>query len=236
MSLDPGFIWTAFLSLFKALPNTLYITIVSVFVGFIIGTAIALIRIYRIPVLYPLASAYVLFIRGTPMLMHLLLIYFGLPIIIDGLASALGLGFNSTVIPLIGFAYISFSITAGAYMSEVVRAGILAVNRGQMEAAYSIGMTTPQALRRIVLPQALAVCLPNLSNNLIGMLHGSTLAFTVSVVEINAQAQIVAATNWKFLEAYIAAAVLFWGMTILIEQATAWLERRINKYNRGGVA
>ncbi|MGG4143759.1 amino acid ABC transporter permease [Paenibacillus algorifonticola] len=236
MSLDPGFIWTAFLSLFKALPNTLYITIVSVFVGFIIGTAIALIRIYRIPILYPLASAYVLFIRGTPMLMHLLLIYFGLPIIIDGLTSALGLGFNSTVIPLIGFAYISFSITAGAYMSEVVRAGILAVNRGQMEAAYSIGMTTPQALRRIVLPQALAVCLPNLSNNLIGMLHGSTLAFTVSVVEINAQAQIVAATNWKFLEAYIAAAVLFWGMTILIEQATAWLERRINKYNRGGVA
>ncbi|KQN96066.1 amino acid ABC transporter permease [Paenibacillus sp. Leaf72] len=236
MSLDPGFIWTAFLSLFKALPNTLYITIVSVLVGFIIGTAVALIRIYRIPVLYPLASAYVLFIRGTPMLMHLLLIYFGLPIIIDGLASALGLGFNSTVIPLIGFAYISFSITAGAYMSEVVRAGILAVNRGQMEAAYSIGMTTPQALRRIVLPQALAVCLPNLSNNLIGMLHGSTLAFTVSVVEINAQAQIVAATNWKFLEAYIAAAVLFWGMTILIEQATAWLERRINKYNRGGVA
>lgn len=236
MSLDPGFIWTAFLSLFKALPNTLYITIVSVFVGFIIGTAIALIRIYRIPFLYPLASAYVLFIRGTPMLMHLLLIYFGLPIIIDGLASALGLGFNSTVIPLIGFAYISFSITAGAYMSEVVRAGILAVNRGQMEAAYSIGMTTPQALRRIVLPQALAVCLPNLSNNLIGMLHGSTLAFTVSVVEINAQAQIVAARNWKFLEAYIAAAVLFWGMTILIEQGTAWLERRINKYNRGGVA
>ncbi|WP_338552461.1 amino acid ABC transporter permease [Paenibacillus sp. KS-LC4] len=236
MSLDPGFIWTAFLSLFKALPNTLYITIVSVFVGFIIGTAIALIRIYRVPVLYPLASAYVLFIRGTPMLMHLLLIYFGLPIIIDGLAGALGLGFHSTVIPLIGFAYISFSITAGAYMSEVVRAGIVAVNRGQMEAAYSIGMTTPQALRRIVLPQALAVCLPNLSNNLIGMLHGSTLAFTVSVVEINAQAQIVAATNWKFLEAYIAAAVLFWGMTILIEQATAWLERRINKYNRGGVA
>ncbi|ANY68098.1 cysteine ABC transporter permease [Paenibacillus sp. BIHB 4019] len=236
MSLDPGFIWTAFLSLFKALPNTLYITIVSVLVGFIIGTAVALIRIYRIPVLYSLASAYVLFIRGTPMLMHLLLIYFGLPILIDGLASALGLGFNSTVIPLIGFAYISFSITAGAYMSEVVRAGILAVNRGQMEAAYSIGMTTPQALRRIVLPQALAVCLPNLSNNLIGMLHGSTLAFTVSVVEINAQAQIVAATNWKFLEAYLAAAMLFWGMTILIEQATAWLERRINKYNRGGVA
>ncbi|MFF2091077.1 amino acid ABC transporter permease [Paenibacillus sp. NPDC058174] len=236
MQLDFSFIGTALLSLFKALPNTLYITAVSVLVGFLIGTAVALIRIYRVPVLHPIASGYVMFVRGTPMLMHLLLIYFGLPMLIDSIAGALGWGFRSTAIPLIGFVYISFSITAGAYMSEVVRAGITAVNRGQLEAAFSIGMTTPQALRRIVMPQALAVSLPNLSNNLIGMLHGSTLAFTVSVVEINAQAQIVAASNWKFLEAYIAAALLFWGMTILIERGTALLERRINNYNRGGVA
>ncbi|MUT67202.1 amino acid ABC transporter permease [Paenibacillus sp. NEAU-GSW1] len=236
MRLDFSFIGTAFLSLIQAIPNTLYITVVSVAVGFLIGTAVALIRTYRVPVLHPIAAGYVMFIRGTPMLMHLLLIYFGLPLLIDGAADALGFGFSSANIPLIGFAYISFSITAGAYMSEVVRAGITAVNRGQIEAAYSIGMTTVQALRRIVMPQALAVSLPNLSNNLIGMLHGSTLAFTVSVVEINAQAQIVAATNWKFLEAYIAAAILFWGMTVLIERGTGLLERRINNYNRGGVA
>lgn len=235
MKLDLSFIFTALLSLFKALPNTLLITIVSVSIGFLIGTVAALIRIYKVPVLHQIASAYVLFIRGTPMLMHLLLIYFGLPLIIDGLADAFGWGFRSASIPLIGFAYLSFSLTAGAYMSEVVRSGILAVNRGQLEAAYSVGMTTTQALRRIVLPQAFAVCLPNLSNHLIGMLHGTTLAFTVSVVEINAQAQIVASTNWKFLEAYIAAAILFWGMTILIERGTALLESRINTYNRGGV-
>lgn len=236
MKLDPMFILTALLSLIKALPTTLMITLVSVILGFIIGSTVALVRIYKVPVLHTIASAYVLFIRGTPMLMHLLLIYFGLPKLIDAISSAWGLSFNSNQIPLIGFVYISFSLTAGAYMSEVVRAGILAVNRGQMEAAYSVGMTTAQALRRIVLPQALAVSLPNLSNNLIGMLHGSTLAFTISVVEINAQAQIVAATNWKFLEAYIAAALLFWGMTILIERGTSRLEKRINNYNRGGVA
>ncbi|MFF2481918.1 amino acid ABC transporter permease [Paenibacillus sp. NPDC058071] len=236
MELDFAFIGTAFLSLLKALPNTIRITVVSVFSGFLIGTAIALLRVYRVPVLHRFASGYVLFIRGTPMLMHLLLIYFGLPLVIDGASEAFGWSFRSAAIPLIGFAYISFSITAGAYMSEVVRAGITAVSRGQIEAAYSVGMTTGQALRRIVLPQAFAVSLPNLSNNLIGMLHGSTLAFTVSVVEINAQAQIVAASNWKFLEAYIAAAILFWGMTILIERGTALLERRIQAYNRGGVA
>lgn len=121
-------------------------------------------------------------------------------------------------------------------MSEVIRAGLLAVNRGQLEAAYSIGMTTPQALRRIVFPQALGASLPNLSNSVIGMLHGSTLAFAVSVVEINAKAQIVASTNWKFFEAYLAAAVIFWGLTLLIERLTAVIEKRINMYNRGGVA
>ena len=236
MVLDFQFIITALLSLFKALPNTLYITLVSVSSGFIIGTIIALLRVHRIPLLSQLAAGYVMFIRGTPMLMHLLLIYFGLPKLLDFIFLALGLPFTSTVLPLIGFAYISFSITASAYISEIVRAGIVAIDRGQLEAAYSIGMTTPQAFRRIIIPQALAVSLPNLSSSLIGMLHGSTLAFTVSVVEINAQAQIVAATNWKFLEAYIAAALLFWGMTILIERLTAIVESRISRYNRGGVA
>ncbi|WP_261304563.1 amino acid ABC transporter permease [Paenibacillus andongensis] len=235
MKLDLGFIGSAFIQLLSALPITLLITIVSVFFGFLIGSAVAIIRIYRVPFIHYIASGYVTFIRGTPMLMHLLLIYFGLPVLIDSLAAAIGWSFRSTSIPMIGFAFLSFSITAGAYLAEVVRSGILAVNKGQIEAAYSIGMTTPQALWRIVLPQALAVSLPNLSNSLIGMLHGSTLAFTVSVVEINAKAQIVATTNWKFFESYIAAAFLFWGVTILIEKLTGLLEKRINIYNRGGV-
>lgn len=236
MKLDISFMWTAFVKLLPALPNTLYITAVSVSVGLLIGIIVAVSRIYKIPVLSQFGSAYVTVIRGTPMLTHLLLIYAGLPLIIDSLAAKYDWSFNSVMIPMIGFAYISFSITAGAYLAEVVRSGLLAVNRGQLEAAYSIGMTTMQALRRIVFPQAFAAALPNLSNTLIGMLHGSTLAFTVSVVDINAKAQIVASTNWKFFEAYVAAAMIFWGLTIVIERLTALLEKRINVYNRGGVA
>lgn len=236
MKLDPGFIWTAFVQLLSAVPTTLAITIVSVLCGFVIGTVTALSRIYRVPVLSQLSTGYVTFVRGTPMLTHLLLIYFGLPIMVDSLAAQLGIGWNSARIPMIAFAFISFSITAGAYLSEVVRSGLLAVDRGQIEAAWSIGMTTPQALRRIVFPQALAASLPNLSNSVIGMLHGSTLAFTVSVVDLNAKAQIVASTNWKFFEAYLAAALIFWGLTILIERISGMIERRINQYSRGGVA
>lgn len=236
MKLDPSFIWTALIELLGAIPTTLFITIVSVSIGFVIGTTIAFVRLYKIPVLNMLATSYVTFIRGTPMLTHLLLIYFSLPFIIDGLASYFGWSFRSNMMPMIGFAYISFSITAGAYMSEVVRSGLLAVDKGQLEAAHSIGMTTIQALRRIVFPQALAASLPNLSNSVIGMLHGSTLVFTVSVIDINAKAQIVASSNWKFFEAYLAAAAIFWGLTVLIERGVAWLEKRINLYNRGGVA
>ncbi|CAM3321928.1 MULTISPECIES: amino acid ABC transporter permease [Saccharibacillus] len=236
MQLDPSFIWTAFWQLLGAIPTTLSITAVSVLLGFGIGTATALVRLYRIPVLAQLASAYVTFIRGTPMLTHLLLIYFGLPMLIDGAAETFGWSFRSVSIPMIGFAYLSFSITAGAYMSEVVRAGVLAVDRGQVEAAYSVGLTTVQALRRILFPQALAAALPNLANSVIGMLHGSTLAFAVSVVDINAKAQIVASTNWKFFEAYLAAALIFWGLTVLIERVAAMIEKRVGAYNRGGVA
>ncbi|WP_314586620.1 amino acid ABC transporter permease [Paenibacillus terrigena] len=236
MKLDPSFIWTALIQLLSAIPTTLVITAVSVTIGFIIGLITALLRIYKIPVLSQIAAGFVTFIRGTPMLTHLLLIYFGLPMLVDAMSAQFGWGFKSSSIPMIGFAFISFSITAGAYMAEVIRSGLLAVNRGQLEAAYSVGMTTPQALRRIVFPQALAVSLPNLSNSVIGMLHGSTLVFTVSVVDINAKAQIVASTNWKFFEAYLAAAVIFWGLTLLIERITAVIERRINLYNRGGVA
>lgn len=236
MKIDPSFIWTAFVNLLSAVPTTLLITAVSVTAGFVIGLITSLVRIYKVPLLSQIAAAYITFIRGTPMLTHLLLIYFGLPALLDAVSSQWGWGLKSSSIPMIWFAFISFSITAGAYMSEVIRSGLMAVNRGQMEAACSVGMTTVQALRRVVFPQALAVSLPNLSNSVIGMLHGSTLAFTVSVVDINAQAQIVASTNWKFFESYLAAAAIFWGLTLLIERLTALLEKRINLYNRGGVA
>ncbi|MCG7409258.1 amino acid ABC transporter permease [Paenibacillus sp. ACRRX] len=235
MKLDLSFIGTALMQLLSAIPTTLAITAVSMLCGLAIGTIVALIRLYKVPVLHYMAASYVTFIRGTPMLTHLLLIYFGLPLIVDFLSAQFGWSFRSISIPMIAFAYLSFSITAGAYLSEVVRSGLLAVNKGQIEAAYSIGMTTKQALSRIVFPQAFAILLPSLSNSTISMLHGSTLVFTVSVVDINAKSQIIASSNWKFLESYIAAAIIYWALTILIERLTLFVEKRFQLYNEGGV-
>ena len=141
MSFDASFVWTAFVQLLGVIPTTLAITVVSVVLGFIIGTAVALLRQFRVPVLSQLATAYVTFIRGTP-ITHLLLIYFGLPMIIDSVSSSLGLGFNSSSISLIGFAYLAFSITAGAYASRLSDPAcsrwIMAV---RLKRLYSLGMT-----------------------------------------------------------------------------------------------
>jgi L-cystine transport system permease protein len=153
----------------------------------------------------------------------------------DALALKYKWSLHSKDIPIIVFIFVAFSINAGAYMSEIIRSGILSVNYGQVEAAYSVGMTAPQAMRRIVLPQALAVNLPMLCSMFIALLQGSSLAFSISIVEVTGEANIYAAASFKFLEAFIAAAIIYWGMTILVERITSILEKRVQRYNRGGV-
>nr|WP_239634118.1 amino acid ABC transporter permease [Paenibacillus sp. H1-7] len=219
----------------EALPLTLFISIIPLLFGFVIGTAIALVRIYKVRYIHWIASFYVSFIRGTPLLLHIMIIYFGLPMLFDYLAELYGWGFRSKSIPLVTFVLIAFSINSGAYMSEAIRSGILSVSSGQMEAAYSVGMTTAQGLRRIVIPQALMASLPNLLHKFVGLLHGSSLAFTISLQELNGKANIVATSNLKFLEAFIAAALIYWALTFAAEKVTYMLERRLNVYNRGGV-
>ncbi|WP_068775857.1 amino acid ABC transporter permease [Paenibacillus sp. FJAT-26967] len=236
MQLDPLFIIEAFVDILQALPLTLIISVVPLLFGFVIGIGIALIRIYKVKGIHHLAAFYVSFIRGTPLLLHIMIIYFGVPLLFDNLAATYGWNVRSSIIPLVAFILVAFSINSGAYMSEAIRSGILSVNRGQLEAAYSVGMTTWQGMRRIVLPQALMGSLPNLLHKFIGLLHGSSLAFTISLEDLNGRANIVATSNLKFLEAFIAAAFIYWGLTLLAEQLTSLLEKRLNVYNRGGVA
>ncbi|OPA80119.1 cysteine ABC transporter permease [Paenibacillus selenitireducens] len=236
MQLDISFIMTAFLEILQALPLTLAITFVPLVIGFGIGIGIALIRLYEVRYIHRVAGFYVSFLRGTPLILHIYIVYLGIPMIFDRLSAHFGWGMNSSSIPLIIFIFIAFSLNAGAYMSEIIRSGILAVNKGEIEAAYSIGMTTRQAMWRIVLPQALLISLPNLCNMFIGLLHGSSLAFSISLLEINGKASIVASTNWKFVESYIAAAIIYWGLTLIAEQITGLLEKRLRTFAKGGVA
>ncbi|NGY76855.1 amino acid ABC transporter permease [Bacillus megaterium] len=229
------FIFTAFVEILMALPLTLLITIFPLLVGLLIGIAVAAVRINSVKIITPIANVYVSFFRGTPAILHIMVIYLGFPLFINKLSSYYGWGFNANSIPIVVFVLIALSFTAGAYMSEIIRSGLLAVEKGQIEAAYAIGMNRFQSMKRIVFPQAFALSLPNLCNIFIGFLHTSSIAFIVSQKELNGAANIVASNNLKFLEAYIAAALIYWMLTMLIEGITALLERKLTVYNRGGV-
>lgn len=235
MTIDIPFIWEAGKEIIKALPLTLILTIIPLLVGFLIGIAVALIRVFNMKFLYHLANGYVSFFRGTPIIMHIMLIYFGFPLLLDRISESFHLGIQSNSIPVILFVLTALSLSAGAYLSEIIRSGIISVSSGQMEAAYSVGMNKWQAMKRIILPQALAHSIPNFTNVFVGFLHTSSIAFLVSQKELTGAANIVASTNLKFLEAFIAAGLIYWGLTILVERISFLLEKRVTAYNRGGV-
>jgi L-cystine transport system permease protein len=233
LTIDIPFIWTALKEIVKALPVTMMLTLIPLLFGFLIGLIVALIRVYEVKGLTIIANGYVSFLRGTPIILHIMLIYFGLPLLIDTVAQNFGFETRSQFIPISVFVLIALSLSAGAYLSEVIRSGITSVSKGQIEAAYSIGMNTFQVMVRIVLPQAQSI--PNFTNIFIGFLHTSSIAFIVSQKELTGAANIVASTNLKFLEAFIAAGIIYWVLTILVEGLSSLTEKKATAYTRGGV-
>lgn len=218
----------------KGIPVSIGIASVAFLVGISIGLICALVRIYNIPVLKQIVVLYVSFIRGTPLLVQIFLSYYGIPLLLRYINANYGTTFDISFIPAIYFIYVAFSINTGAYLSETIRSAILAVDKGQFEACYSVGMTTTQALRRIVLPQALRIGVPNIFNHFIMLLKDTSLAFAASVPEILGQAKIIAGRTSQFFEVYIVAALIYWGLCIILEQTSIIIERRLNR-NQGAL-
>lgn len=235
ITFDFTFFGEAFRKIIEALPLTLYISFVAIGIGFIIGLVVAFIRLKKTAVLHPLAEFYVSFTRGTPVVLHLYIIYLGLPTVWDALAKHYEWGFYSKDIPLSLLVVLALSLTAGAYMSEIIRSGFLAVPEGQMEAAYSVGMTTFQAVYRVIFPQAIGASIPGICTLMIGILHGSSLAYLVTLLDINGVAMMLGSQKWSFIEPLAAAALIYWGIVLVIEWIASVLEKRWKAYSRGGV-
>lgn len=235
MVIDIPFIWVAFKEIAKAIPLTLMLAIVPVIIGFFIGLLVTLVREYKVKGLSSIANGYVSFFRGTPAIMHIMLIYFGIPMLLDGVINSFNLPYETNKIPISLYVITALSLTAGAYLSEIIRSGISSVSKGQMEAAYSIGMSTLQAMGRILLPQALAKSIPNFTNLSVGFLHTTSIAFLVSQKELTGMANIVASSNLKFLESFIAAGLIYWGISIIMEGIYYLIEKRVRQYSKGGV-
>ena len=231
---DIEFMLRAFPRAAAGIPVSVAIAAVAFVVGNGIGLAVALIKIKRIPGLYQAASLYTSFMRGTPLLVQIFLCYYGLPMVLRYLNGLYRWNLNVSNIPAIVFMYFSFSLNVGAYLSETIRAALLSVPVGQIEAAASLGMTSMQSFTRVTLPQAAATALPNMGNTFISFLKDTSLAFAASVPEIMGQAKIAAARSSNFLEAYVAAALLYWGICMLLERLLALSERRLRRHERKG--
>jgi polar amino acid transport system permease protein len=224
---DFALIFTQIPRILRYLPITMEIALVSFAGSLVIGLVVALIKIKKIRVLSPLAGFYVAFTRGTPVLVQLYLTYYGIPMALRAINQAYGTRFEVNGIAPIVFALIALSLNEAAYSSESIRAAIESVDSGQMEAALSIGMTPLQALRRIILPEALVVALPSLGNSLIGLIKGTSLVFVCAVVEMTAAGKLLASRNFRYFEMYISLAIIYFLVTSVVSRLLRWAETRL---------
>jgi L-cystine transport system permease protein len=193
---------TFFLAL-SGIPITLGITVIALLVATPIGFFIAIHRIYNVRIAKQLAAVYVSFIRGTPIVLQILIIYSLLPSLLNLLVKGIGWNVNVFNINPILYACIVFSLNASAGLSEIFRSALLTVNKGQLEAAYATGMTTVQAYVRILIPQALVVALPNICTLTINLIKGTSLAFLMTVQDITAIAKVQASYGYNYVESYL---------------------------------
>ncbi|MBP1936763.1 amino acid ABC transporter permease [Paenibacillus sediminis] len=197
---------------------TVPLTLISFALGLIVAFITALARLSSLKPLSWIAWFYVWIIRGTPLLVQLFIIFYGLP----------SLGVTLTPFPA---AVIGFTLSVGAYGSEIIRAAIGSIPAGQWEAAYSLGMTRGQALRRIILPQATTVSLPPLFNSFISLIKDTSLAATITVTELFQKGQQITAAVYEPLLLYIEVALIYLLFSTVLSGLQSWLERRYGRHN-----
>jgi L-cystine transport system permease protein len=230
MVFDIHYMIKQFPVILEAAPMTLLIATVAMLTGIVIGFLVNLCRMYRVPVLNRLAVFYISFIRGTPMIVQLYVTFFGIQFFFELITRSFGWNVSIGTIPTLLYAFVAFSINAGAFLSETIRSALSSVEAGQMEAAYSVGLSTAQAMRRIIIPQALVSAVPNFGNAFLLLIKGSSLAFAVMVVEILSKAKIEAGAGYRYTENFVVASSIYWGMCFIFEKVFVLLENWLKRY------
>jgi len=224
-----GLIFDYFLKLLPFIKISLIIVGSSILVGLGVGLLVALPRMYKVPIFQRLSQVYVSFFRGTPILIQLFLIYYGVPEILKLL------NVDVSRFDVLYFVILTYGLHSAAFISEGIRASVSAVDRGQIEAAYSVGMNGYEAFKRIIAPQAFAIWIPILGNLIIGTLKDTSLAFTLGVMELTGQSQTLGLLNRHFIESYLALALVYFILSVFLEKGFILLERRFIKYEKTSV-
>ena len=200
--------------LLEGFGNTLLLTVVSLFFGFLLGVLLALAKIYGNKIIASISKGYIEIIRGTPLLVQLFILYFGLP--------RVGIGLSP-----IAAALVALSLNSGAYQAEYLRGAIQSIESGQMVAARTIGMSKIQSIQNIILPQALRISIPAWSNELIYLLKYTSIAYIISVEELTAEGKFIASTTYRYLEIFAMIAIIYLITTIIFTEVIDRIEKRV---------
>lgn len=213
-------VWNYWNYFVRGIVYTLIITVFSVFFGFILGFIFAMFRRSKNKVLHGLAVAYIEFIRGTPMMVQVMFVYFGIGEIIQN-------------IPALVAGIIAVSINSGAYVAEIIRSGIQAINHGQFEASRSLGMSQKLTMRYVIMPQALRNIWPALGNEFITLLKDSSIVSVIGVTELMYQTQLVQSATYKGAFPLFIAMMIYFILTFSLTRLLNYGERKLNRSGRG---
>ncbi|MTI66556.1 MAG: amino acid ABC transporter permease [Firmicutes bacterium] len=222
--MDFNFLNDYFMFFIHGAKITLLLSIFTIFLGVLMGIVLALLRLSNNVVLKSISAAYIEFIRGTPLLVQLYIVYYGLPLIgiefpdIDALGSSF---------PDLMSGVVALSLNSGAYVSEIIRAGIQAVEKGQMEASRSLGLTYGMSMYYIILPQAFKNILPALGNEFITIIKESAIVSIIGIHDLMYNTDIVRGNTYKPFEPLIIAAIMYFIMTFTLSRLIGFVEGRL---------
>lgn len=210
-----------FPKLLEHLNVTLLIVISSMVIGSIIGIILVVFRIYKIAILNQLAIIYISFMRGTPIIVQMFLIFYGLPFLL----SFFGININRW--EKMYFIIITYGLNVAALLAEVFRSSISSIPRGQVEAAYSVGLTSFQAFTRIVVPQAIISALPSMATVLVSLLQDTAIASQLGVIDVMGEINVLGANTKRTIEGYVDAAIIFLVISFVIEFVFSKVEKKL---------
>lgn len=232
MELNYDFMLKTMPIVFTGVPVTLKITLVSLLVAAPISFFMALIRIYEVKILKQLVKVYVSFIRGTPMVLQILVVYSLVPSLLNNAIKYFDWKVNVFEVDPIIYVYIVFVINTIALLSEVFRSALLSINEGQIEAGLSIGLSLTKVYIRIVIPQAMVAALPNLCNLSVNLIKNTSLAFLMTVKDITATGKIAASYGYNYIEAYIDVFLVYLVLCTIIQLLFKFAEEHVGGFRQ----
>lgn len=232
MNIKLNYIVECFWNAVIYIPITLYIALLVLIIGFIFGTLIALLRTYRIKGLSFLLDVYIIIFKAVPV--NLIIVASGLLFAMkfNDFAEALGLTIRANNINMLYVGVFALSFTCTTQLSENIRGALISIPRGQYEAGYSVGLTHSQTFRRIAFPQLLLVLVPSLTGSVISIIKATSLVILIGVMDILNGALKYANAAYCFFEAYLAAALIYWLFSLMIQWGGSTLERHLGKYRK----